>query len=79
MLYLGLAHTIVFEMGSAGLARGLARNQVRGSLIDAFLHLFYYDNMLDFVFRLLIIFIFYARSRVLVVCELFVPVLSLKG
>ena len=56
MLHLGLAYTVVFEIGSVGLARGLAGYQVWGSLIDVFSHLFYYDNMLDFVFRLLIIF-----------------------
>ena len=43
-----------------------------GGLIDAFSHLFYYNNMLDFLFRLLIMFIFYGKSRVMVVCEIVV-------
>ena len=46
MLHLGLAYTIIFEIGSTGLAQGISRNQVWENLIDAFLYLFYYDNIL---------------------------------
>ena len=58
--------------------KGALVAKTRAYVINAFLHLFYYDNMVDFVFRWLIVFIFYARSRVLVVCELFVQVLLLE-
>ena len=52
MLHLGLAYTIIFEIGSTGLAQGISRNQVWENLIDAFLYLFYYDNMLDCMYIL---------------------------